>query len=84
MRTEYTLLGASLLLALVQIFLAGHFRTRQYGKAWNMGARDEVLPALEPFPHASCARRRTCSRRCRCSSAPCWARRPPGIWGARR
>ena len=50
MPIEFTLLGATLLLALAQIILAGNFRTRQYGKTWNMGARDEALPPLEPLP----------------------------------
>lgn len=50
MPIELTLLGATLILALAQISLAGQFRTRQYGAAWNMGARDEALPPLEPLP----------------------------------
>jgi uncharacterized MAPEG superfamily protein len=50
MRIEYYLLGASLVLALVQILLAAHFRTRQYGLDWNMGARDAGMPPLDPVP----------------------------------
>ena len=44
MRIELTMLGASLLLAFVQIMLTAHFRTRQHGIRWNAGARDEALP----------------------------------------
>lgn len=49
-RPEWTLLGAILLLALGYILLAGRARTRQYGTRWNMGARDEVQPPLDPLP----------------------------------
>jgi len=50
MPIELTLLAATLVLALVQIGLAGHFRTRQYGTKWNVGARDEDMPPLDPLP----------------------------------
>jgi uncharacterized MAPEG superfamily protein len=50
MRIEFTLLGATLVLALVQIMAAAHLRTRQYGTAWNVGARDETMPPLKPLP----------------------------------
>ncbi|WP_294391328.1 MAPEG family protein [uncultured Sphingomonas sp.] len=50
MRPEFYLLGATLLLALVHIFWAGNARTRQYGTAWNMGARDAQMPPLAPLP----------------------------------
>ena len=49
MRIELTLLGATLLLALVNIFAAGRARTRQYGTKWNMGARDGEMPPLNPL-----------------------------------
>jgi uncharacterized MAPEG superfamily protein len=49
MRIELTMLGASLILAVVQIGLAGHFRTKQYGTKWNTGARDETMPPLDPL-----------------------------------
>jgi uncharacterized MAPEG superfamily protein len=39
-------LGA--LLLLVHIFAAVRLKTRQYGTTWNMGARDEALPPLDP------------------------------------
>ncbi len=49
MRIELTMMGASLVLAIVQIGLTGHFRTRQYGVKWNTGARDEPMPPLDPL-----------------------------------
>jgi uncharacterized MAPEG superfamily protein len=39
-------LGAVLLL--VHIFAAVHLKTKQYGRKWNVGARDETLPPLDP------------------------------------
>ena len=50
MRIELYLLGATLILALVQILLTAHLRTRQYGITWNAGARDDKMPALKPLP----------------------------------
>ena len=43
------MLGATIALALVNIFWAGNVRTRQYGRDWNMGARDEKMPPLNPL-----------------------------------
>jgi uncharacterized MAPEG superfamily protein len=50
MPVELTLLGATLVLALVQILLTAHLRTRQYGLKWNAGPRDEPMPPLNPLP----------------------------------
>jgi uncharacterized MAPEG superfamily protein len=50
MPTELLVLGLGAVLLLVHILLAGHYRTRQYGTAWNMGARDEAMPPLDPVP----------------------------------
>ncbi len=36
-------------LLVVHILLAGSYRTRQYGRDWNMGARDEPMPPLNPI-----------------------------------
>jgi len=36
-------------LALVHVFAAIRVKTRQYGTAWNMGARDEELPPPQPI-----------------------------------
>ena len=48
MNTELTVLAWGCVLALVHVFAAIRVKTRQYGVAWNMGARDEALPP----PHA--------------------------------
>ncbi|MEO0061747.1 MAG: hypothetical protein RLZZ08_307 [Pseudomonadota bacterium] len=48
MPAEMIVLGLACVLLLAHIFLAGHFRTQQYGRDWNMGARDEQLPPLNP------------------------------------
>jgi len=50
MPIELYLLGATLVLALVQILITAHLRTRQYGITWNAGPRDEVMPPLDPLP----------------------------------
>ncbi|MEH3106025.1 MAG: MAPEG family protein [Sphingomonas fennica] len=50
MPIELTLLGATLVLALVHVMAAGNARTRQYGTAWNVGARDAQMPPLAPLP----------------------------------
>lgn len=43
------MLGATLALALANILWAGSVRTRQYGREWNVGARDETMPPLNPL-----------------------------------
>ena len=50
MQTEFLMLGLLILLALVNIIWAGSARTKQYGRDWNMGARDEAMPPLDPLP----------------------------------
>jgi uncharacterized MAPEG superfamily protein len=45
---ELKILAWGCVLALVHIFAASSARTRQYGRSWNMGARDEQMP--EPSP----------------------------------
>jgi uncharacterized MAPEG superfamily protein len=50
MPVELTLLGLTLLLAFVHIMVAARLRTRQYGTKWNVGARDEAMPPLDPLP----------------------------------
>lgn len=49
MTTELTVLAWGCVLALVHVFAAVRVKTRQYGKNWNMGARDEALPPPEPI-----------------------------------
>ena len=48
MNTELTVLAWGCVLGLVHVFAAVRVKTRQYGVAWNMGARDEVLPPPQP------------------------------------
>lgn len=49
MKLEFIMLGATLALALANILWAGSVRTRQYGRDWNMGARDDQMPPLNPL-----------------------------------
>ena len=48
MPVELKILALGAVLLLVHIFAAVRFKTRQYGQAWNVGARDEPLPPLNP------------------------------------
>lgn len=48
MPIEITILAWGAVLLLVHIFAAAHVKTKQYGTNWNMGARDEALPPLNP------------------------------------
>lgn len=49
MKIEFIMLGATIVLALVNILWAGNVRTKQYGIEWNMGARDAHMPPLDPL-----------------------------------
>ena len=44
MAVELKILALGALLLFVHIFIATRFKTSQYGRKWNVGARDEVLP----------------------------------------
>ena len=48
MPVELLILTLGALLLLVHIFAAVRFKTAQYGTQWNVGARDEELPPLDP------------------------------------
>ncbi len=48
MRAELTVLALGALLLLAHVLIAVRFKTSQYGTQWNMGARDEELPPLNP------------------------------------
>ncbi len=48
MAVELKIAALGALLLLVHIFAAVHLKTRQYGREWNVGARDEALPPLDP------------------------------------
>jgi uncharacterized MAPEG superfamily protein len=47
--TELLVLTWGCVLAFVHILAAAQVKTRQYGTKWNMGARDEELPPLNPL-----------------------------------
>ncbi|MEA3044329.1 MAG: hypothetical protein QOH47_2167 [Sphingomonadales bacterium] len=49
MTTELTVLAWGCVLALLHVFAAAQVKTRQYGTAWNLGARDEELPPARPI-----------------------------------
>jgi len=49
MNAELTALAWGCILALVHVFVAVRFKTRQYGTKWNVGARDEELPPPRPI-----------------------------------
>ena len=44
MPVELKILALGALLLFVHIFTATRFKTAQYGRTWNVGARDETLP----------------------------------------
>ncbi|MEJ7935669.1 MAPEG family protein [Sphingobium sp. AN558] len=48
MPVEISIVAWAMVLLLVHIFAAAHVKTKQYGTTWNMGARDENLPPLDP------------------------------------
>ena len=48
MSVELKIAALGALLLLVHIFAAVHLKTKQYGRNWNVGARDESLPPLDP------------------------------------
>ncbi|HKX91725.1 MAG TPA: MAPEG family protein [Sphingomicrobium sp.] len=47
MPVEIRILALGALLLFVHIFVATRFKTAQYGRKWNIGARDETLPPAE-------------------------------------
>ena len=48
MPVELKIAAFGAILLLVHVFAAVHFKTKQYGRQWNVGARDEALPPLNP------------------------------------
>lgn len=48
MPAELKILALGALLLVVHIFIATRFKTAQYGRTWNVGARDEALPPPTP------------------------------------
>jgi uncharacterized MAPEG superfamily protein len=49
MPVELRILALGAVLLLVHIIAAVQVKTRQYGRKWNVGARDEALPPLNPL-----------------------------------
>ena len=49
MTTELIILAWGCVLAFVYVWAAVRAKTRQYGLKWNMGPRDEELPAPAPM-----------------------------------
>lgn len=48
MPVELKILALGALWLVVHIFTATRFKTAQYGRKWNIGARDEALPPPTP------------------------------------
>ena len=48
MPVELQILALGALLLFIHIFLAVRFKTAQYGRKWNVSARDEALPPPNP------------------------------------
>lgn len=49
MALELKILAWGCVLALVHVLAAAQVKTRQYGRTWNMSARDESLPPPAPL-----------------------------------
>lgn len=49
MPEEVRILALGAVLLFVYIFTAVRFKTAQYGRKWNVGARDESLPPASPL-----------------------------------
>jgi uncharacterized MAPEG superfamily protein len=49
MPVELRIAALGALLLFVHIFTATRFKTAQYGRKWNVGARDEALPPPNPM-----------------------------------
>ena len=47
MPVDLKILALGALLLFVHIFTATRFKTAQFGRKWNVGARDEALPAAD-------------------------------------
>ena len=48
MAIELKIAAFGAVLLLVHIFAAVHLKTKQYGRDWNVGARDQAVPPLNP------------------------------------
>jgi uncharacterized MAPEG superfamily protein len=48
MAVELKILALGALLLFIHVFVAVRFKTAQYGRKWNVSARDETLPPANP------------------------------------
>ena len=48
MPVELRILALGAVLLFIHIFVATRFKTAQYGRKWNVSARDEALPEPDP------------------------------------
>jgi uncharacterized MAPEG superfamily protein len=48
MAVELKIAALGALLLFIHIFVATRYKTAQYGRAWNVSARDQALPAPNP------------------------------------
>ena len=48
MPVELKILALGAVLLFIHIFAATRFKTAQYGRTWNIGARDEPVPPPDP------------------------------------
>ena len=48
MAVELKIAALGALLLFIYVFVAVRYKTAQYGRAWNVGARDEALPPPNP------------------------------------
>ena len=48
MPVEIRILALGALLLFIHVFIATRYKTAQYGRKWNAGARDETLPPPNP------------------------------------
>ena len=49
MAVELKILAYGAMLLFIYVFTATRFKTQQYGRKWNVGARDEALPEANPL-----------------------------------
>ena len=49
MPVEIRILALGAVLLFIHIFVTTRFKTQQYGRQWNVGARDEALPPANPM-----------------------------------
>jgi uncharacterized MAPEG superfamily protein len=66
MTTELTILGWTLVLALIQIFLPAALRNKETGRAYNIGPRDDLGPPVGKMTGKLQRAHRNLLEPCRC------------------